>query len=192
MRIVFIGPPGAGKGTQAKRLCEYLAVPHLSTGDMLRSARESGDEIARRVAPIMDAGRLVCDEIMADVVRRRFRHADCRKGFVLDGFPRTIAQAESLDSLLNEFGWQLHRVIELRVPGDVLLQRLSGRAQQTDSPRADDTPDTIRKRIVIYETETSPLVQYYENSGQLTTIDGCGSPDAVFQQITASLQQVTQ
>ncbi len=189
MRIVFVGPPGAGKGTQALRLCSHFGIPHVSTGETLRRARDQGDALGQLVAPLMDSGKLVCDDLVVKVVGNRLRLPDCQSGFLLDGFPRTLPQAEALDCLLQEFNWKLDGVIEIRVPRADLIRRLVGRATETDRPRADDSLDAIPKRLEVYEEETRPLLSFYESRGQLTTINGVGSPEDVFDRIVARLKQ---
>lgn len=175
MRIVFIGPPGAGKGTQAARLIERYKMAHLSTGDMLRAARDARTEIGQQAEQYMSAGQLVPDEIIIRIISERLEEPDCRSGYLLDGFPRTIAQAEALDRMLAGKKTPLDAVLELRVPEDELFRRLAGRG------RADDSPEVIRQRLVAYRNQTEPLLDYYTRSGLLRTIDGLGTVDEVFQ-----------
>ncbi len=181
MRIVFIGPPGAGKGTQAERLAAAYRIAHLSTGDMLRAAREAGTEIGRQADRYMSAGQLVPDEIILAVVGQRLRQPDCRNGYLLDGFPRTLAQAEALDQMLDEAATPLDVVLELRVPEDELFRRLAGRG------RADDDPEVIRQRLVAYREQTEPLLDYYRERDLLQTIDGGGTVEEVFERAKAVL-----
>ncbi len=188
MRIVFIGPPGAGKGTQAVRLADHLGIPHLSTGDILRSAKRAGTDLGKRVAPIMDAGGLVNDELMLGVVRERLAQDDCGGGFLLDGFPRTIPQATGLQQMLQQSAQQLDYVIELRVADDELKKRLERRFHEMENPRADDQPEAIPKRLAKYHSETAPLLDFYRGRDRLLkTIDGIGSIDEVFDRILAAI-----
>jgi adenylate kinase len=189
MRVVFIGPPGAGKGTQCARLASHLAIPHLSTGDILRQAVQDETELGRRVGPIMEQGGLVSDDLMMGVVRERLARPDCANGYLLDGFPRTVPQAESLVEYLAAVGQQLDHVVELRVPDDELRRRLEQRFRQMEQPRPDDHPDAIPNRLEVYHSETAPLLDYYSRAaGVLKTVDGTGSMDDVFQRIIDALQ----
>ncbi len=174
MRIVFIGPPGAGKGTQAERLIETYQMVHLSTGDMLRAARDAKTEVGQKADQYMSGGQLVPDEIIVAIIAERLQQPDCDKGYLLDGFPRTIAQAEALDKMLAEKGTPLDVVLELQVPEEELFTRLAGRG------RADDTPDVIRQRLVAYREQTEPLLKYYTERNQLKSIDGTGTVDEIF------------
>jgi adenylate kinase len=183
MRIVFIGPPGAGKGTQAQRLVERYALAHLSTGDMLRAARDAQTDVGKKADEYMSSGQLVPDEIIIEIISQRLEAPDCRKGYLLDGFPRTLAQAEALDELLARKNTPLHVVLELRVPEDELFRRLSGRG------RADDSPEVIRQRLVAYRGQTEPLLEYYGSRSLLETIDGLGTVDEVFDRATTVLDK---
>jgi adenylate kinase len=172
--MVFIGPPGAGKGTQAERLVETYKMAHLSTGDMLRAARDAKTPVGVEADKFMSSGALVPDGIIVDIIAERLQSADCQKGYLLDGFPRTIAQAEALDKMLAEKGTPLDAVLELQVPEEELFRRLAGRG------RADDTPEVIRQRLVAYRKQTEPLLDYYRGSGLLKSIDGLGTVDEIF------------
>ena len=183
MRIVFIGPPGAGKGTQAERLLETYALAHLSTGDMLRAARDAKTEVGQKADQYMSAGQLVPDEVVLDIVAERLKQPDCQDGYLLDGFPRTIAQAEALDAMLARQGTPLEVVLELQVPEEELFRRLAGRG------RGDDTPDVIRQRLVAYRRQTEPLLEYYATRGLLESIDGVGTPDEIFDRARVVLDQ---
>jgi adenylate kinase len=183
MRIVFIGPPGAGKGTQAERLVEKYQIAHLSTGDMLRAARDAKTDVGREADKYMSAGELVPDEIIIRIIRERLAERDCRAGYLLDGFPRTIAQAEALDEMLAAERTPLDVVLELDVPEDELFGRLAGRG------RADDTPEVIRQRLVAYREQTQPLLDYYKSKGLLRSIDGLGTIDEIFERATAVLDE---
>ena len=182
MRIVFVGPPGAGKGTQSARLIQYLKVPHLSTGDMLRAARKDQTRIGRLASRFMESGELVPDPIILQLVGERLAQPDCQHGYLFDGFPRTVGQAKSLDQFLAERNTPLDLVLELRVPEETLLERLAGRA------RADDSPSVIRARLKSFRDQTQPLLDYYAAAGQLAVIDGCGTTDEVFGRIQEALE----
>ena len=177
MRIVFIGPPGAGKGTQAEKIIAKYKPAHLSTGDMLRAARDAKTEIGIEAEKYMSSGKLVPDEVVIGVIAERLKQDDCNIGYLLDGFPRTIAQAEALDKMLAESGTPLDVVLELKVPDDELFTRLAKRG------RADDNPETIRERIAVYNNQTSPLLGYYSEKGLLKTIEGLGTVEEIFARI---------
>jgi adenylate kinase len=181
MRIVFVGPPGSGKGTQAKRLIERLSIAHLSTGDMLRQARADGTELGKKAAACMDGGGLVPDDLVVGIVVERIGQPDCRKGCLFDGFPRTIAQAEALDAELEKAGTPLEMVLELKADAEELSRRMLERA--TIEGRADDTPETIANRMRVYREQTTPLLDYYRRQDKLVSIDGMGTPDEVFGRI---------
>ena len=185
MRIVFIGPPGAGKGTQAERLVARYELAHLSTGDMLRAARDAQTEVGRKADQYMSKGELVPDEIILEIIAERLAEPDCQAGYLLDGFPRTIPQAEALvDRMLAERNTPLDVVLELQVPEEELFQRLAGRG------RADDKPEVIRQRLVAYRQQTEPLLDYYGKAGLLTSVDGLGSVDEIFDRIKAVLDPI--
>ncbi len=174
MRVVLLGPPGAGKGTQAVRLAEKLGVPHISTGDLFRDNISNGTELGVRAKHYLDAGELVPTSLTNDLVDDRLNDSDAAAGFILDGFPRTIDQARALHDMLERRGSKLDAVLELRVPEEVLVERLAARG------RADDTEDVIRNRFRVYRDETAPLLDYYENEHELKTVDAVGTLDEVF------------
>lgn len=184
MRLVFIGPPGAGKGTQAEYLIKKYHPAHLSTGDMLRAARDAGTEVGLKANEYMSKGELVPDQVIVDIIKERLTQDDCKEGFLLDGFPRTITQAEALDVMLKEAGTPLDVVLELRVPEEELFTRLASRG------RADDQPDAIRTRLVGYRNQTSPLLDYYGKQGLLQTIDGLGAIEEIWSRIETVLDKI--
>jgi len=215
MNIILLGPPGAGKGTQARRLVDERDMVQLSTGDMLRAARTSGTEMGKMVAGVMDRGELVTDEIVIGLIEEQLTGGESSGGFIFDGFPRTLAQADALGELLGKVGQKLDTVIEMAVDDDALVSRISGRFtcgncgevyhDETKKPakadacdvcgknefvhRADDNEDSLRVRLMAYYKETSPLIGYYYARGQLQSIDGLGSMDGVAKSISAALDR---
>ena len=187
MNIILFGAPGAGKGTQAKRLVEARGLVQLSTGDMLRAAIDAGTELGLRAKEIMDRGDLVSDEIILGMIAERMNSPDCTNGVILDGFPRTVAQAEGLDAMLEERGLALKHVIEISVDEDALFARIENRAAETGGSRADDNAETLRKRLAVYHENTAPLLPYYDGKGLLKTVDGMNSIDEVGQAIDGIL-----
>ncbi|NMG40093.1 adenylate kinase [Chelativorans sp. ZYF759] len=194
MRLILLGPPGAGKGTQAARLVEKHGIPQLSTGDMLRSAVANGTDIGRKAKSIMDSGGLVSDDVVNQIVSERIDEPDAAKGFILDGFPRTVAQAEALTAMLADKGISLDAVIELKVVEDELVKRIEKRAAETAAAggkvRADDNADSFRTRLEEYRNKTAPLSAYYERQGELKTVDGMADMDVVTAEIEKILQGV--
>jgi adenylate kinase len=213
MNIVFLGPPGAGKGTQAKILIERYGIPQVSTGDMLREHRAKGTELGKKAQEYMDKGQLVPDEIILGMVKERLSQPDCQKGFILDGFPRTVAQAEALDKLLSEMGKKLDFALALIVPDDLLVERLTGRRTCKNCgmmyhikykppkvegkcdvcggelyQRPDDNEETVRNRLKVYHEQTAPLIEYYKNKGILREIDGSKSIEEITQQLISILE----
>jgi adenylate kinase len=183
MLLVFIGPPGAGKGTQCKRLVEYLGIPHISTGELLRDAHDEKSPLGIMADGYMKAGKLVPDPLVMSIVGERLDQPDCRSGCLFDGFPRTIGQAESLDIYLRDRGTPLNLVLELQVDEKVLVERMIERAKIEHRP--DDTPETIANRMQVYRSQTMPLLAYYSQRCLLRSIDGLGTPDEVFARIKA-------
>jgi len=187
VNILLLGPQGSGKGTQANRIAAEYGIPHIASGDMLRAAMAAGTPLGLKVKPIYDAGELVPDEIMVGLIRERLEEPDTNDGFALDGFPRTIRQAEALDATLREIGRELTVVFALQVPDGICVERLLGRA--TVEGRPDDTPEAIRKRLEIYHRETEPVIEHYRTQGILVTIHGEGTPNEVFAELQAALEQ---
>lgn len=213
MKLILLGPPGAGKGTQAKMLTDRFGIPQISTGDILRAAVKDGTPMGVKAKSFMDAGGLVPDEVVVGIVRERLQKSDCAAGFILDGFPRTVAQADALQETLRELGKELDAVISLEVDVEALVERLTGRRTckacgrgyhvKFDPPKAaaicdacggelfqrdDDREETIRKRLQVYHEQTAPLAAYYRSGALLTSVDGMLGIDSVQQQILSALQ----
>lgn len=186
MRLVLLGAPGTGKGTQAARLKEHLQVPHISTGDLLRAEVAAGSPLGLKAKEVMARGDLVSDEILLGMLKDRFSRDDTRTGFILDGYPRNLAQAAALDALLKDLGQKFDAAVQLVVDFERIIERLAGRAQAEG--RTDDTPDAVRHRLNVYEEKTAPVVDYYRQQGQLTVIDGEGTLDEVFARIVEAIQ----
>lgn len=187
MRLVLLGPPGSGKGTQAVRLAGRHEIAHLSTGDMLRAAVAAKTPIGVKAAEIMKRGDLVPDDVVIGVIADRIEEADCKRGFILDGFPRTVAQAEGLATLLADKDLGLDSVVELTVDEAALMARIAGRAKESGSARADDTPETVGRRLEVYRDQTAPVSDYYRNAGLLQAVDGMKSIDEVSAEIESIL-----
>jgi len=187
MRLILLGPPGAGKGTQAARLTDKFKIPQLSTGDMLRAAVKAGTPVGLQAKAVMDAGGLVSDEIVCGIISDRIEEADASNGFILDGFPRTVAQAKALDELLAKKAMGLDAIVELKVDENALLARIEKRAAETvaagGTVRADDNPEAFKVRLVSYREQTAPVSAYYASRGVLKTVDGMAPID----QVTAAL-----
>lgn len=188
MKLILLGPPGAGKGTQARRLEEGRGLRQLSTGDMLRGEIASGSSLGRQAKAVVDAGHLVSDDIMIALIAHRIDQPDCARGFILDGFPRTVAQAEGLDGMLAAKGMHLDHVIELTVDEAVLLDRIRTRvAESGGRVRADDNEEVLKNRLEVYRRQTAPIIPYYRDRGMLKTVDGMQPIDAVSTDIEAIL-----
>ncbi len=185
MRLVLLGAPGSGKGTQAARLTTELGVPHISTGDLLRSAVKAGTPLGVKAKAVMDAGHLVSDDIVLGMLEERLAEDDARAGFILDGYPRNLAQVRALDGLLERLDKPLDAVVKLDVPNEEIVSRCEIRFQQQG--RADDNPDTVRKRLAVYAEQTAPVAEWYEEHGMLRVVDGVGALDEVFGRIKAVL-----
>ncbi|MBM0207606.1 adenylate kinase [Micromonospora sp. STR1s_5] len=191
MRLILLGPPGAGKGTQSARIVERLGIPQLSTGDMLRAAVAAGTPVGLKAKDVMASGGLVSDEIVVGIVADRIEETDARKGFILDGFPRTVPQAEALDRMLSEKGISLDVVIELKVDENALVERIAKRVADTlargEPVRKDDNPEAFKTRLVAYREQTAPLSEYYAKKGLLRALDGMQPIDEVTEGISRIL-----
>jgi adenylate kinase len=191
MKLIFLGPPGAGKGTQAQRIEEAFSLVQLSTGDMLRAAVAAETEIGLQAKDIMARGDLVPDEVVVGIISDRIEQDDCANGFILDGFPRNIAQAKALDVMLEEKAISLDAVIELAVDPDVLIGRILKRAAESvDGPREDDTEEALHHRLRVYEEQTAPVADFFAGKKILRTLDGMQDMDEVTLQIKAALQEI--
>ena len=209
MKIIMLGPPGAGKGTQAKQIAGKYSIPHISTGDIFRANIKNGTDLGKKAKEYMDQGLLVPDELTCDLVMDRIQQDDCKNGFVLDGFPRTIPQAEALDAALTKIGEKMDYAIDVDVPDENIVNRMSGRRACLDCGatyhivslppktegkcdhcgsdlvlREDDKPETVQKRLTVYHDQTQPLIDYYKNQGILKSVDGTQPMEAVFTAIT--------
>lgn len=181
MHLVFFGPPGAGKGTQAQKIVSDFGIPQISTGEILRAAVTAGTALGKQAGPLMAAGNLVPDELVIGIVEERLKDPDCAKGFLLDGFPRTIPQADALAQSLERLGKRIEHVVSLEVPDAVIHERMKGRG------RADDSPETVQKRLDVFRQQTAPLKAHYEKLGLLRTVNGVGSLDEIATGIRRSI-----
>ena len=188
MKIILFGPPGAGKGTQAKYLIERYGIAQISTGDMLRDAVIKGSEIGKEVKSIMEKGELVSDEIIMSLISDRIVQEDCKKGFILDGFPRTLEQAISLDKILEDKSLHIDHVIQINVEESLLLNRINKRASENKKVREDDNSEILANRLIVYNKQTIPVLEHYEKNNKLKKVDGMLSIDEVFNQILNVLE----
>jgi adenylate kinase len=186
MRLVLLGAPGSGKGTQAARLKDALGVPHISTGEMLRAAVAAGTPIGLKVKAVMAAGELVSDELILGMLEERLGEGDADGGFILDGYPRNLAQCEALDALLDRLSQPVDVALLLEVPNELLVERLAGRAAQQG--RTDDNPDSVRQRLRVYDQQTAPVIDHFRSRGRLVAVDGVGSMDEVFERALAAVR----
>ena len=187
MRLVLLGAPGSGKGTQASRLKEHLQVPHISTGDLLRAEVAAGSTLGLEAKGVMARGELVSDAILLGMLEDRFSRADTGNGFILDGYPRNLAQAAALDVLLGRLKQSFDYAVQLDVATELLVERIAGRARAKG--RAEDPPDPVRSRLQVYNNHTAPAIYYYRQHGQLTVVDGVGSLDEVFTRILEAISR---
>jgi adenylate kinase len=186
MRLVLLGAPGSGKGTQAAMLKTELEVPHISTGDLLRAAVKAGTPLGQKAKAVMEAGKLVSDEIVLGMLEERISKEDAKRGFILDGYPRNLAQCEALEALLARIGQPLDVAIKLKVPSELIVDRIAGRA--ASEGRKDDTPETVRERLRVYAEQTAPVAEHFAKIGKLRIVDGVGEVDAVFGRILDALR----
>ncbi|UPG89581.1 adenylate kinase [Luteibacter aegosomaticola] len=189
MRFVLFGAPGSGKGTQAARLKQDYGIPHISTGDLLRGEIKEGTELGKKAKALMDAGHLLPDDIMLGIIEHRLAQADAKPGFILDGYPRNLAQADALDSVLAKIGQPLDVVIKLEVPFDAIVARCEVRFEAEHRP--DDEPETVKKRLGIYADQTAPVAEFYAKRGKLKIVDGVGDLDDVTARIKAALNDAS-
>ena len=185
MRLVLLGAPGSGKGTQAARLKTHLQVPHISTGDLLRAEVAAGSRLGLEAKEVMARGELVSDAILLGMLEDRFSRPDTANGFILDGYPRNLAQADALDGLLRRLGQPMDYAVQLDVPQALLVERIAGRAKAEG--RADDAPEAVRTRLEVYENQTAPVIDFYRQHGQLTVVPGVGTLDEVFNRIIEAI-----
>ena len=188
MRLVLLGAPGSGKGTQAARLKEHLQVPHISTGDLLRAEVAAGSPLGLEAKEVMARGELVSDAILLGMLEDRFSRPDTANGFILDGYPRNLAQADALDVLLKRIGQPMDAAVQLDVATELLVERIAGRAAAEG--RADDSPESVRTRLKVYDSQTAPVIEFYRTHGQLTVVDGVGTLDEVFTRIIEAIAPV--
>lgn len=186
MKLILVGPPGGGKGTQAKILTGNYSIPHISTGDMLRAAVTEGSELGKKAKEYMDQGELLPDELMIGILKDRILHDDCKNGFLLDGFPRTIPQGEALGEMLHELNTDIDYVVHIDVPDEELVKRLLKRAEIEG--RSDDNEDTIKNRLKVYHELTKPLIDFYKGKGKLVDIDGIGTVEEITSRINSAIR----
>lgn len=184
MNLVILGAPGAGKGTQALRLKDHLGIPHISTGDMLRDAAQARTPLGIEAEKYMNAGQLLPDEVVVGLIEERLEHPDCQKGFILDGFPRTTSQAESLGKMLEKHGRKIEAAINLEVPEEELVKRLLARKRQ------DDREETIRERLRVYYDQTAPVIDFYKKLNLLKVVEGVGSMEEIFARLVAVVSEL--